>query len=98
MKFHVSPGDFVVEGQPVVTNYSILGREQNSIISPTTGIVLGMATMPAVKPGEPVCHVATITKVQMARFQKRLHAATKKDPHQIVQRDLATNMDVVDPG
>ena len=98
MKFHVSPGDFVEEGQPIVTNYSILGREQNAIISPACGIILGMTTMPAVKPGEPICHLAKLSKSQVATYQRRLGAAARKDPHQVVQRALATNVDVVEAG
>jgi predicted deacylase len=96
MKFHVSPGDFVEEGQPIITNYSILGREQNALASPSCGIILGMTTMPAVKPGEPVCHIARLSKTQLATYQRRVNATTRKDPHQVVQRALATNVDVVD--
>lgn len=95
LKFHVSPGDFVEADQPIVTNYSILGVEQNSITAPTDGIVLGMTTMPAVKPGEPICHIARLTKVQLNRYRKKLNAA-KEDPHSQAQVDLATSMDVVD--
>ncbi len=94
LKFHVSPGDFVAQGQPVATNYTILGKEQNSIASPSPGIVLGMTTMPAVKPGEPICHIATLTKTQLARYKRLLERAASEDPHQIAQRDLATNIDV----
>jgi len=95
LKFHVSPGDFVEEGQPIATNYSILGAEQNILESPTSGIVLSVTTMPAVKPGEPVAHIAVIPLRQIARFQKQL-IASKDDFHQQAQVDLATNIDVVD--
>ncbi len=95
LKFHVSPGDFVEADQPLVTNYSILGVEQNSISSPTAGIVLGMTTMPAVKPGEPICHVARLTEIQMKRYRSRLGKA-QQDPHFTAQAHLATNMDVVE--
>lgn len=58
LRFHVSPGDHIEEGHPVASNFSILGDLQRVLRSPCDGIVLGMATSPAVKPGEPVCHIA----------------------------------------
>lgn len=95
LKFHIAPGEFVLEGQPIATNYSILGEEQNIITSPTCGIAIGMATMPAVKPGEPVCHIASISPKQLERFKRQLSNA-KSDPYKQAQRDLATNVDVVE--
>ncbi|MBC2605328.1 succinylglutamate desuccinylase/aspartoacylase family protein [Pelagicoccus albus] len=95
LKFHISPGEFVKEGQPIATNYSILGQEQNIITSPANGIAIGMATMPAVKPGEPVCHIATLTAGQISRYEKRLNTS-KADPYKQAQEDLATNVDIVD--
>ena len=95
LKFHVSPGDFVEDGQAIVTNYSIMGVEQNVLSSPTNGIILGMATMPAVKPGEPICNIATLTAKQLQRYRTKLDQA-KADPHAQAQTDLATSMDVVD--
>jgi predicted deacylase len=96
LKFHVSPGDFIEEGQSLATNYSILGREQNILNSPTSGIVIGMTTMPAVKPGEPICNIATLTHRQQSRYRKQLDIA-KGDPYRQAHVDLATNLDVVEP-
>ena len=95
LKFHVSPGDFVETDQAIVTNYSIMGVEQNVLLSPNSGIILGMATMPAVKPGEPICNIATLTTQQLRRYRSKLDKA-KADPHSQAQTDLATSMDVVD--
>ena len=94
LKFHVSPGDFVSEGQSIATNYGILGAEQNILKSNTSGIVLGMTTMPAVKPGEPVCHIGVVSSRQLERFQKKLNSS-KSDPHKQVRVDLATNITLV---
>lgn len=58
LRFHVQPGDHIEAGHPVASNFSILGDLQRVLRSPVDGIVLGMATSPAVKPGEPVCHIA----------------------------------------
>ena len=96
LKFHVSPGDFVEAGQAVATNYSIMGVEQSVLTSDGHGIVLGMTTMPAVKPGEPICHIAALSDGQVHRFRKKLEA-TRTDLHAQAQIALATNLDVV-PG
>lgn len=96
LKFHVSPGDFISADQPIATNYSIMGVEQSVLHSPAPGVVLGMATLPAVKPGEPICHIATLTEGQVRRYRKQLES-TRGDLHAQVQADLATNLDVV-PG
>lgn len=95
LKFHISPGEFVHEGDAIATNYSILGEEQNTITSPSNGIAIGMATMPAVKPGEPVCHIATLSSVQIKRYERQLNS-DKTDPYKQAQSDLATNVDVVE--
>lgn len=94
LKFHVSPGEFISEGQAIATNYSILGAEQNVITSPTCGIAIGMTTMPAVKPGEPVIHLASISPKQLTRYKRQL-GKLKADPYNQAHRDLATNVDVV---
>lgn len=96
LKFHVSPGDFVEAGQSIATNYSIMGVEQNVLLSPTDGIIMGMVTMPAVKPGEPICNIAQLTAKQVKRYREKLQKS-KSDPHAQAQIDLATNVDVV-PG
>jgi len=94
LKFHVSPGDFVDQGQSIATNYGILGAEQNILNSPTSGIVLSATTMPAVKPGEPVCHIAVVPPRQLALYRKQRRIA-KDSPHRQAQVDLATSLDVV---
>ena len=62
LAFHVKPGDLVSKGQLLAVNSTIFGEDQREMISPTDGIILGMATMPAVKPGEAVYHIARLKK------------------------------------
>ena len=95
LKFHLSPGDFVEAGQALVTNYSIMGKEQYTLSAENNGIILGMTTMPAVKPGEPICNIATLTAQQLQRYRTKMERA-KTDPHTKALTDLATSMDVVD--
>lgn len=94
LKFHISAGDFIEKGQAIATNYSILGDVANVVKSPVEGIALGMTTMPAVKPGEPICHVA----VPGSRIStlKRSLSQSKPGLYEQVQEDLATSFDVVE--
>lgn len=95
LKFHVTAGDFVEKGQPVATNYSILGREQNTLICPKDGIILGIATLPAVKPGEPVCHIAFPNK--RINVLRRIMQDAGSNTLRRAGRHLATNIDVIQP-
>jgi hypothetical protein len=54
-----------------------------------------MATLPAVKPGEPICNIATLTAAQLRRYRARL-ARASSDIYVQAQSDLATSVDVVD--
>ncbi len=95
VRFHVNLGDLVEEGQPIASNYSILGEQQSTINSTTNGVVLGLTTMPAIKPGEPVCHIAIISQ-RMKTIRKAIEDMNPKHLHQRVRDDLATNTSNVD--
>jgi predicted deacylase len=62
LRFHIRPGELVEAGQPIATNYTIFGRDPTVLASPVDGVVLGITTIPLVKPGEPICHVAIPTR------------------------------------
>jgi len=88
LRYHVSPGAEVETGQALATTVSVFGQEQNVLNSPVDGIVLGMTSLPTVKPGEPVCHIAIPRKL-------RSEVKIRSDRlHRRVQRDLATSISV----
>lgn len=90
LRFHVQPGETVSAGQPLATNFNLLGKENSTLISPFNGIIIGMTTMPAVKPGEPVCHIAKLSRKSMSMISPdRLHRRAS--------RHLATNIPMLDP-
>lgn len=98
LTFHARPGDFVIEGDHLATNYNMFGREQRQIRAPESGIVLGMATMPAVKPGGPIYHMATLSRRTVQRLRARVEASPGRTRYVAVQRALATNVHIVAPG
>ncbi len=75
LRFHVAPGQIVRAGQAIASNYSLLGQHQNILKAPADGIVLGMTTLPTVKPGEPICHIG-----RPAMSLARIEAALAKSP------------------
>lgn len=96
LQFHIGPGDIVEKDQPLATNATLLGGERTVLASPFDGIVVGMTTLPAVSPGEPVCHLAELpVGVKPATLLKRRN----KDEvwEEKTMEDLATNILVVEP-
>ena len=62
LRFHVGPGEPVLEGDALATSSDLLGRLQHTLHAPHAGIVLGMTTLPSVAPGDPVCHLGAIDR------------------------------------
>ena len=62
LQFHVAPGEVVVREQAIATNTNLLGVERSVLYAPFDGVVIGMTTLPAVTPGEPVCHLGRLPR------------------------------------
>lgn len=98
LQFHAAPGDLVQAGQPIATNADLLGRERNVIESPRDGVVLGMATHPAVNPGDPICHIAVV-KGGLGEIRRAIRGMNERHLHERLRGDLATNVRVTErPG
>ena len=92
LKFHVRPGDTVEKGEPLATNTSLAGRKQSEIVAPRDAIVLGMTTLPAVAPGDPVANLAFPSK---SAFRKMERVIGKLPDDSLLARlhdDLAANV------
>jgi predicted deacylase len=95
LRFHVSPGQIVAAGQPIATNASVIGQDRNVLTAPTDGVVLGMTTLPTVKPGEPVCHLAVPGR-SLRAIAKRVDKLKATSLAQRIRTDLATNISVTE--
>lgn len=95
LEFHVRPGEVVRAGQPLATNTSLLGQEQSVVVAPFRSLVIGMTTLPAVSPGEPVCHLGKLPGDETPLAQTGEWIADDLRARTI--GDLATNVLVVDP-
>ena len=99
LKFHVAPGETVEKDQPLATNSGLLGKDSETILSPHNGIVLGMTTMPAVSPGDPVLHIALPdTGKQFRSLEKSVDQIEDDALENQVRDHLATNITIEDPG
>ncbi len=96
LQFHVSPGDLVEKDQPLATNTTLLGRERNVLVSPFDAVVIGMTTLPATSPGEPVCNLGKLPKgVEPAKLRQRRGLDSLLEGR--VADDLSSNILVVEP-
>lgn len=90
LKFRSGPGDLVKKGQVLATNHDIFGKMLNEILSPADGIIQGLTTMPAVKPGEPVFHIA-LPEISYTSLKRRMSKRSDVGLHREVQEQLATS-------
>lgn len=96
LQFHVAPGTWVSEDQPLATNYDLFGREQDVLASPVDGVVMGMTTMPSVTPGDPVCHIA-IPRKNVDDLRDAEDDGAPQSLHSRIRDDLATSIEVTEP-
>lgn len=95
LQFHVKPGDGVEQGQAIATNTSLLGVEKNVLYSPFSGVILGMTTLPAVTPGEPICHLGELpSRMKPARLMRK--RAENDGLEERLLEELSTNLIVVE--
>lgn len=95
LQFHVQPGEVVAEGQALATNTNLLGHERSLLTSPFDSVVIGMTTLPAVSPGEPVCHLGKIPEGTRLKRIAKFRAAEDSHEGRLVNQ-LATNVMVVE--
>lgn len=96
LQFHVSPGNLVTAGQPLATIADLFGTRQSVVASGHDGIVMGMTTVPAVTPGDPVCHIA-VPRDGVKDIRAALENVTPEDNlHERVRENLAASVKVTE--
>ena len=96
MHFHVKPGDIIEKDQPIATNTTLLGRDQSLLCSPFDAVVIGMTTLPATSPGEPVCNLGQLTDSHPPSKLRRLRKKEDGLEGRMVE-ELASNVMIVEP-
>lgn len=95
LRFHIKPGEIVEAEQALVTITSLLGQERGALHAPFDGVVLGMTTLPATSPGEPVCHLGQLPAGTTASQLRHLRSREQGLEGRVVE-DLASNVLVVE--
>ncbi|MEX2608259.1 MAG: succinylglutamate desuccinylase/aspartoacylase family protein [Kiritimatiellia bacterium] len=96
LQFHVAPGEFVEANQLIATNAGLLGLETELIYSPHSGVVIGMSTMPAVSPGDPVVHIAKVPQKEITKLEEAHDRQHDQSLEVRLREDLATNVHIFD--
>lgn len=96
LHFHVKPGDIIEKDQPLTTSSTLLGREQSTLHAPFNAVVLGMTSLPAISPGEPICNLGRLPRGYKPSELRRLRSEENGLEQRVVE-DLAANLLVVEP-
>lgn len=95
MSMHVAPGDSVTKGQAIASNSNLLTEEHSRLEAPFPGVVIGMTTLPAVQPGEPVVHIGRLASLKVAT--RHTNDVAIDHVQRTALEHLATNIRVVEP-
>ena len=95
LSFHVAPGDVVEKGSPLATNTSLTGAEQNTLRAPRSGVVLGMTTLPAVAPGDAVCHLAVAKRDELRTLASKIRKLPSTSLESRLRSELASSIAVM---
>ena len=96
LQFHVQPGQIVQKDQRLATNTDLLGTQQSLMVAPFDGVVIGMTTLPAISPGEPLCLIGQLPPGSPAAEIKQSRASSDDGLEERTMDDLSSNMMVVE--
>ena len=96
LSFHVGPGEVVEKNQPIASCLGLLGAERGVIRAAEDGVVMGLTTLPLVKPGDPVCHLA-VPGQSIAEIRGALDLLPEESLHERLVDDLASSVTVDEP-
>ncbi|MCL4832592.1 MAG: succinylglutamate desuccinylase/aspartoacylase family protein [Caldilineaceae bacterium] len=96
LQFHIKPGDLIEKGHPLATNTTLLGQERSVLTAPFDAVVIGMTTLPAISPGEPVCNLGKLPKGAKPAALRRLRYEADGLEQQVSEA-LGSNVLVVEP-
>lgn len=93
LRYHIAPGSVIEKGDPLVHVDNFLTGKSRKIQSPSDGIILSMPIMPAVKPGDPICHIAIPDK-PVAQIRDELSGG-RDHLHRAVRRSQASDIPLI---
>jgi len=74
----------------------LLGRERSMLLAPFSSVVIGMTTLPAISPGDPVCNLGKLPKgTQPAEYRRMRFEEDGLEER--LSEDLASNILIFAP-
>lgn len=92
LTFHAQAGDQVKKGDPIATNTSLVGGHQAVVRAPKNAVVLGMTTLPAVSPGDPICNLAFPSDKALKKMRKAIGKLPGDDLLTRLRADIASSV------
>jgi len=96
LEFHVKPGEVIEKGQPISTNTNLLGRDRHTVNAPFDAVVIGMTTLPAISPGDPICNLGRLPRNVKPAALRKLRRKEQGLEVRMVD-ELSSNLLVVEP-
>lgn len=96
LEFHVKPGEVIETGQPISTNTNLLGRDRHTVCAPFNAVVIGMTTLPAISPGDPICNLGMLPKKLKPSALRRLRVKEHGLEERVVE-ELSSSLLLVEP-
>ena len=96
LDFHIQPGDLVDKGQALATHTTIIGDSQGTILAPFNAVVIGMTSLPAISPGEPICNLGKLPRKYKPSKLRQLRSM-EYGLEQRVLEELGSSVLVVEP-
>jgi hypothetical protein len=95
LRFHISPGQLVHKGDAVATVDNLFVHKSVTFKAPVTGVVIGLRTLPAVKPGDPICNIA-IPEQSLSKVREAVDSDSGSLHHR-VQTSRTSSVEVSEP-
>jgi hypothetical protein len=95
LRLHVTPGQIIDEGVPVGTIDNLSTGESVPMRAPIGGVVIGLRTLPAVKPGDPICHIASPRRA-LSSIRSDI-AGSPNSLHRRVEQSQRSDVSVEEP-
>lgn len=92
VNFQAGLGEVVFKDQELAATCGVFGKEREMLCSPVNGIVIGMITLPVVKPGGPVYHIGVLNKRQFSQITKSRETTPEKSLFAQAQQDMSSSI------
>ena len=73
VNLNCNPGEIVEAGSVVCTITNPFKKDIEDVVSPFTGLIVGLLQNPIVRPGDPICHLVTLGEKTISEYYASKH-------------------------